>query len=186
MTRPRFTLTVAATQDGYIARAADHDPADWVSPEEQALFRQDLDRADWQVLGRNTDALAPSTSRRRIVFSSRGDGWRTPLQLWLDPEGLTPTDLARRLAEVHPLKHGLILGGRRVHDWFARHGAIDRVHLTIEPVTFGGGIALFTDAGGRDPEAVFAGMGFEPVERRRLNARGTLWLDLTMPDERTD
>jgi dihydrofolate reductase len=109
------------------------------------------------------------------VFSaSAGAGdWRRPTQLWIDPAGHAPGDLPGRVGHLRPLRDGLILGGTRVHDWFLAHGAIDRVHLSEEPVTFGAGLPLFSDARGPAPETLER-LGFVRRMARRLNARGTV------------
>lgn len=181
LSRPRFTLAVVTTADGFIARAPDDAPHLWASPEEQALFFADVAAADWAIMGRNTHVAAERPDRRRIVFSGaapaatcvgQGD-WRRSTQVWLDPEGITPGDLAGVVAGVHPLRNGLILGGTRVHDWFLKHGAIDIVHLTVEPVRFGAGLPLFSGQTG-PAEDVLRGLGFACGTRRMLNAQGTV------------
>ena len=176
MSLPEFTLTVAATADGYIARASDHSPQDWASPEEQDLFFRDVEAADWAVMGRNTHAAADRPDRRRIVLSGSATGeWKRPTQLWLNPAGLSPAELPGKVSHVHPCKSILILGGTRVHDWFLRHGAIDRVHLTVEPVEFGGGLPIFTGQGGQAPDRVMEWAGFEKMTERDLNESGTVY-----------
>jgi dihydrofolate reductase len=67
---PRFTLLVAATADGFIAREPGHPPADWCSPEEQAVFLAAVDAADWGIMGRTTHEAAYKPFRRRIVTST--------------------------------------------------------------------------------------------------------------------
>lgn len=181
MPRPGFTLTVASTEDGYIARSPDDSPASWASPEEQTLFFRDVDAADWAIMGRNTHAAADRPRRRRIVFTATPDrhGWQRETQLWLDPAGMAPDALAGAVAPVHTLAHGLILGGTRVHDWFLAAGAIDRIHLTVEPLRFGAGLAIFTGQGGRAPLDVLADAGFAVVSDQRINRIGTRYLVLT-------
>ena len=174
-----YTLTVVTSADGFIARAPGDPPQAWASAEEQVLFFRDVEGADWAVMGRGTHEAADRPDRRRIVLSSAFAGWRRPTQLWLDPAGLTPADLAARVAHVHPLERGLILGGTRVHDWFAEHDAIDRVHLTVEPVTFGIGLPIFTGQDTTDPLAAFAARGYAPVSEEVLNPAGTRFLVLT-------
>ncbi len=171
---PHFTLAVVATSDGFIARHGRHSPADWASAEEQALFFAEVERADWSIMGRQTHEAADRPDRRRIVFSSSATHpeWRRPTQLWLDPDGISPADLAPMVAGARPMESALILGGTRVHDWFYRHGAIDRVLLTVEPVAFGEGLPVFTGARGA-PDATFAALGYSVVDDRALNAAGT-------------
>lgn len=172
--RPTYTLTVVVTQDGFIARHPAHSPREWASAEEQALFREEVARADWSIMGRFTHEAADRPERRRIVFSTAAPEphWRRPTQIWLDPRRLVPDDLPGLVAPVHPLRQGIILGGTRVHDWFHAAGRIDRVHLTVEPLSFGAGLPLFTGAEG-PAEAVLSRLGYRLTEETRLNATGT-------------
>lgn len=182
--RPTFTLVVVATEDGYIARAPGHPPQDWASAEEQEVFFREVEAADWAVMGRGTHAAADRPDRRRIVFSSavpQAGVWRRPTQLWLNPRDRTPGDLAGLVGAVHPMRAALILGGTAVHDWFLRHGAIDRVLLTVEPLRFGAGLPIFSGAGGGEPQAVLARAGFATLSEQALNAGGTRLLTLA-PD----
>lgn len=178
MVRPHFTLTVVTSADGFIARHAGDAPQNWASAEEQRLFFQDVEAADWAIMGRHTHEAADKPERRRIVFSGSVAGWQRPTQLWLDPAERTPADLAGQVEAVRPLQAGLILGGTAVHDWFLTHDAIDAVHLTIEPVTFGAGLPIFSGHDG-PPEAVFAAAGFRKAQDDPMNAAGTryqVWL----------
>lgn len=174
-----FTLTVATSADGYIARAIDDAPQSWASKEEQELFFRDVEAADWAIMGRNTHEAADKPYRRRVVFSTRVTGWQRPTQLWLDPCQYSPQRLADAVTQVAPLENGLILGGTRVHDWFLHHQAIHRVNLTIEPVEFGNGLPIFTKQGTHDPLTVFASRGFQIVSDTLLNDAGTRYIELT-------
>lgn len=173
-----FTLTVATSADGFISRSTDEPPQAWASAEEQTLFFRDVEAADWAVMGRNTHDAADRPNRRRIIFSTTKSGWHRPTQLWLNPDHVMPRDLADMVTHVYPLKQGLILGGTRVHDWFLTHNAIDRVHLTVEPVLFGDGLGIFTNQQHRDPIAEFTSRGFQVESDVALNAQGTRYLEL--------
>lgn len=173
-----FTLTVATSLNGLIARATDDVPQNWASPEEQVLFFRDVEAADWAIMGRNTHLAADKPHRRRIVFSSKTNGWQRSSQLWCDPKTLTPGALAERVRQVRPLRHGLILGGTRVHDWFLKHNAIHRVHLTIEPVTFENGLPVFTNQNASDPLSIFTDRGFKILSQTTLNDVGTKYFEL--------
>ena len=173
-----FTLTVATSADGFISRNTDEPPQAWASAEEQALFFRDVEAADWAFMGRHTHEAADKPDRRRVIFSTTQRGWQRPSQLWLDPARVMPRDFAQLLDDVHPLRSGLILGGTRVHDWFRAAGAIDRVHLTIEPVIFGTGLPIFSDSEGIDPVGEFTDLGYEIYSDERLNSAGTRYLVL--------
>jgi dihydrofolate reductase len=175
MTRPHFTLTLATSRDGYIGRNHDEPPWTWCSSEEQSLFFADVEAADWSIMGRLTHEAADKPDRHRIVFSSSAASpdWQRERQLWIDPAATTPHALAGIVDHVRPLRNGLILGGTRVHDWFLNAGAIDRVHLTIEPVSFGGGLPMFSAQPTGAPLEVFRELGFDVESNRQLNANGT-------------
>lgn len=174
--RPHLTLTVATSADGFIARTPEEPPQVWASPEEQVLFFNDVEAADWAIMGRHTHLAADREDRRRIVFSTSVSGWQRPTQLWLDPAALVPSDLPALVSHRAPFERGIILGGTRVHDWFFRHGAIDRVHLTIEPVRFGTGLPVFSGAEGADPLAAIGETGLDLVSDTVLNDSGTRYL----------
>ncbi len=178
-----FTLHLCATADGFIAREPSQPPSHWASPEEQTWFLEQVARADWSVMGRLTHEVALRPDRRRIIFSAgapQAGEWRLPTQLWIDPDGVTPAALAARVAPVHPLCHGLILGGTRVHDWFHAHNAIDRIEMTVEPLTFGGGVPIFSDQRGiRPPEAVVLDHGYMLEATEAINDRGTERISFT-------
>ncbi len=178
MTRPHFTLTVATSTDALISPSTSTPTQDWASAEEQELFFRDIAAADWCIMGRHTHEAADRPDRHRIIFSASVAGWQRPTQLWLDPAGRTPTELADAVRAVRPLKNGLILGGARVHDWFLAARAIDRVHLTVEPVGFGIGVPVFSDQRETDTLELFRARGFRVTSEEALNKAGTRYFEL--------
>ena len=178
--KPRFSLVVVTSSDGFIARTAGHAPADWQSPEEQAFFLATVASADWSVLGRTTHEAAYRRDRRRIVFShsAREPEWRSPTHLWLDPETIQPDDLAGLVAPVRPMRTGLILGGAEVAAWFLERGRVDEVLLSIEPVGFETGLPIFPGDGAGDPIELVRARGFEVHAARQLNPGGTRLITL--------
>ena len=182
--RAHFTLTLVASADGFIAPRAGVSPQDWASAEEQELFFADIEQADWSIMGRGTAETSDRPERRRIIFSSAAGGgeWRRPTQFWIDPYGLDAADLGNSVAPVRPLRKGLILGGTKVHDWFHMQRAMDRVHLTVEPIFFGSGLPIFSGLSTVDPVAAFRRAGYYPVSERVLNGAGTRFLVLEPRD----
>ncbi len=176
-----WTLTIVASADGFIARHPADGPWNWASAEEQALFFRDVEAADWAVMGRATHETADKPDRRRIIFSSQGGGWRRPTQLWIDPKDMDAGDLAGLVADVHPLAKGLILGGTRVHDWFLSQGAVDRIHLTVEPIRFGTGLSILPGQTLSNPVQVFAELGFQIASFETLNDTGTKYHVMERP-----
>ncbi len=158
-------------------------PETWASREEQRHFRGLVADLDWAFMGRRTHELAWHPSRRRVVFSRvlAGPAWRHPFHLWADPARSGLDAILAELRPVHPAERCGILGGVAVHDWFAAGGLIDAAELTIEPLTFEGGLPLFSWAKGLDPCRSLAGLGLRQVGERRLNEGGTRLLRLERP-----
>jgi dihydrofolate reductase len=172
---PSYKLIVVSTEDGFIARYSGHAPHDWASAEEQAVFFREVDAADWGIMGRGTHEAANKPHRRRIIFSSQVDTpeWRTPTQVWINPEKVTLEGFNTLVRDRHPFETGLILGGTGVHDWFQAQDAIDEILLTIEPIRFGEGLPIFSNQSAKGPEKALEEMGFALEEEETLNAGGT-------------
>ena len=175
-----FTLVVATSADGFIARHSGDSPASWASPEEQAHFFRLVGDACWSVMGRKTHEVADRPDRRRIIFSGQvtTPEWRRPTQVWVNPDHLRPEDLPALVNAVTPMTNPLILGGTLVHDWFHAHAAIARIELTVEPVSFGLGLPVFSGDGPTDPLTLFGRRGYGVAGDRILNQVGTRLITL--------
>ncbi len=173
--RPRFTLIVVTSRDGYITPTNGASPGSWASREEQRLFRGLVAGLDWAFMGRRTHELAWRPDRRRVVFtgSFAGPAWRHPMHLWADPGRVSLDAILARATTVHAAWNCGILGGVGVHDWFARGELIDAVELTIEPLDFAGGLPLFSWARGMEPGLALTQLGLVQVGERVLNEGGT-------------
>ncbi len=138
-----FLLLAVVSSDGFIARYPGDPPWAWASPEEQERFRATMAKVTWSVLGRVTSETAPRPQRKRIVFTSsvKGVAWLTEHHLGFNPAGAT-FDEATETAKSDGLV--AVLGGTRVHDYLLAIGRIDEIRLSIEPITFGEGLPLFT------------------------------------------
>lgn len=178
--RPEFTLVVATSSDGFIARRSGESPASWASPEEQTHFFGKVGAACWSVMGRKTHEVADREDRRRIIFSGHVEEpeWRRPTQVWVNPARLEPDDLPMLVEAVEPMTAPLILGGTLVHDWFHQHRAIARIELTVEPVAFGSGLPVFSGDGASDPLTLFGCRGYGVIGDRVLNRKGTRLISL--------
>jgi dihydrofolate reductase len=170
-----FTLVAVVSADGLIARFPGHRPQEWASTEEQNLFLERVDQADWSFLGRTTHECAFRPDRRRVIFSSgtHPPSWRHSSHLWLDPNRVEMHEILDRLSAYHAPQDCLILGGQRVHDWFLVRGMIDCIELTIEPLRLHTGIPLFSHLAAGDPVASLIKNGYTVIHADRLNAQGT-------------
>jgi dihydrofolate reductase len=136
-------LLMAQTLDGKIAKHADHFP-DWTGRADKRLFVRETRRAGAIIMGSKTfDTIGkPLPGRKNLVMTrdeTRKSQWEN-----LVYTSLPPQDILRRL-EKEGFERAVIAGGARINTLFARAGLIDEVLVTITPMVFGGGIALFDE-----------------------------------------
>jgi len=136
-------LLAVITLDGKIARNA-HELSNWSSREDKRLFARTTREAGVVIMGRSTyeTMSRPLPDRLNIVMTHH------PPQT--APAGVEFTsDLPRRILErlaERGYSTVIITGGAQVYRAFLEAGLVDELWLTIEPLAFGEGIALFGDA----------------------------------------
>ena len=146
--RPRFSIFIATSLDGYIARA--NGAIDWLSivhPLDEAHgYGAFFESIDTIVVGRGTyDTVLgfdqwPYAGKRLIVMTRRPAQPRHGEELFCG----SATELVARLGEA---KRVYVDGGQVIRQFFAA-GLIDDVTLSVIPIVLGGGIRLFSGGEG--------------------------------------
>lgn len=149
MTRPRVSVFIAVSLDGYIATV--DDSLDWLTdaadPSEDYGFEAFLAGIDLVAMGRGTyDFIEdvpelPYGNRPIHVFTSRSG----PLR-----EGFTPITFSPREAVSHWAETGIknvYVDGGVVVSGFLGEGLVDELTLTVAPVLLGSGKKLFHRTG---------------------------------------
>ena len=136
-------LLMAQTLDGKIARHADHFP-DWTGRADKQLFVRETRRAGVVIMGSKTfDTIGrPLPGRRNVVMTRdprRVSQWEN-----LVYTSLAPADILSDL-EQEGFERVILAGGARINTLFAQAGLIDEILVTITPMVFGHGIAMFED-----------------------------------------
>lgn len=145
--RPRCSVYIATSLDGYIARP--DGGIDWLSaverPGEDYGFAAFYASVDALVMGRKTWETAlgfpewPYAGRRVAVMSSRP---RTPRHGETFHAG-APAGLLAALA-ADGVRHVYVDGGATIRSFLAA-GLVDELTVSIVPVLLGAGIPLFGD-----------------------------------------
>ena len=144
--RPKISVYIATSIDGYIARK--DGGLDWLErdpiPGEDYGFKKFIDSIDALVLGRNTYEVVsgfdewPYKGKRVIVLSRTLNAVREEAELF-DGE---LTQLASAL-HADGIKHVWVDGGITVTK-FLEAGLVDQITLSVLPVVLGSGIPLFS------------------------------------------
>lgn len=150
-------LLAAMTSDGFIAQEKTQVSTHWTSKEDAQWFSQKTKEIGVCVMGRSTYQTINRAlpGRSTIILTSQPGLFEKDLIPTLDQiEGKLPelvtsnlkpeeliADLVRRDYEAVA-----ICGGARVYTEFILAGVVTKLFLTIEPVFFGQGIGLFTQA----------------------------------------
>lgn len=166
--QPRYIALAAATIDGKIAKNPQHF-SNWTSPEDKIFLRRELDRSDLIIVGRNTyeTARKPLSRRNCIVLTTQVKkvSVEKPNLVLLNPKTANLKTFIKNLG----YQTVAVLGGARTYSYCAGRGMLDELYLTIEPISFGGGISLFADIKPKQKK-------WQLVSTKKLNQRGTLLL----------
>ena len=141
--RPRFSVFIAQSLDGYIARK--NGAIEWldiVHPlDESHGYQAFFDSIDTIVVGKGTydTVLAfdewPYAGKRVVVMTHRPSEPRKNEEFFAG----TPAELLARLADA---KRVYVDGGNVISQFFAA-GLIDDVTVSVIPIVLGAGIRLF-------------------------------------------
>ncbi len=161
----KIVAVAAMTLDGKIA-AENGRSTDWTSPEDKDFLHDFLDKSEVVLVGRKTYELAAAqlAKRKCIVFSRTGDLKRRSENLLI--ADLADTDLKKLLA---PYRTATLLGGAQIYTYFLERGLVDELYLTLEPVVFGRGLALFASQSSLRTD-------FKLTSIRQLNEKGSILL----------
>lgn len=146
MSRPRISVYIAHSVDGYIADA--DGSLDWLfaraGSEDYGYgdFMADIDglamgRATWDYIADEPDL--PFEGRPVYVFTGRGAAPRDGVTFW----SRTPAEAVAEW-EATGLRHVYVDGGRLISQ-FLGAGLVDDLTLTVVPVLLGSGARLFHD-----------------------------------------
>lgn len=161
----KVILYMAMSVNGFIARE-NHDTS-FVSESEWARFREMLQRVGNMIVGRRTyeimvehNELVGLETIRIVIVSTKNDfkpAYPRHVVMRSPHEAL---DLLKQEGHAEVI----ISGGGKLNASFMSEGLIDEVHLNIEPVVFGKGMALFV---GKD---FFTSLHF--IDSRRFGSHG--------------
>jgi dihydrofolate reductase len=138
----KVILLMAQTLDGKIGRNSGHFP-DWTGKEDKRLFVRITKAAGVLIMGSKTyDTIGGPLPGRKNVVLTRDESRRS------DSPELVFTGKPPRavLADLQAEGYTTVVlaGGTVINTLFAREGLIDEIMLTICPLFFGNGIALFS------------------------------------------
>ncbi|HEY2811291.1 MAG TPA: GNAT family N-acetyltransferase [Rhabdochlamydiaceae bacterium] len=142
--RPRISVYIATSIDGYIAR--NDESLDWLDRvggfEEDYGFKTFLNSVDTLIIGRKTYEIAstvpdPYPGKRVIVLSSSLSSVKTGMELYSG-------DLTKLIAKLQKesVKHIWVDGGTTISQFLSSQ-MVDTMTLSIIPVILGAGIPLF-------------------------------------------
>lgn len=133
-------IVAAITVDGFIARDP-HEFPDWTSKEDKKSFVQ-LTRDAVLIFGGNTFRAIgrPLPNRRNIVYTRHE----------LNIDGVETTQESPQVLIAQLKKEGhssvAICGGSTMYSMFLEADLVDEMYLTVEPLLFGSGVPLLSDA----------------------------------------
>ncbi|HEY6878659.1 MAG TPA: dihydrofolate reductase family protein [Polyangiales bacterium] len=175
--RPRCSVFIATSVDGYIARR--DGSIDWLSSVEREGedygYKKFMESVDTVVLGRNTydfisrEPAWPFQGKRVVVLTHRPAAAKHGEQFFSGKPEQLVEQLGKRGAQSIYVDGGTAVRG------FLAAGLIDRMTISVVPVVLGGGIPLFGEGVGENPLVLEESRAFSTglmQLRYRLGARG--------------
>lgn len=146
--RPKISIYIAASIDGYIAR--NDNSLDWLDRvggfDEDYGFKKLLDSIDTLIIGRKTYEIAttvpdPYPGKRVVVLSNTLKSVREGMELYRG-------DLAELVAKLHSqgTRHIWVDGGVTISQFLASQ-IVDTITIGIIPIILGEGLPLFNVVG---------------------------------------
>jgi dihydrofolate reductase len=153
-------LIAASTLDGYIAKSDNESSTTWTSKEDTAFFKEKTQEAQVVIYGSTTyqtipEKYRPLKNRINIVYSKDPASITSRSLLEVPQADETQASRTDLVATNLPPQEVLeilknkgyqsvaICGGKSIYNLFLEAGLINKILLTIEPITFGEGTKLF-------------------------------------------
>ena len=159
--RPKISVYIAASIDGYIARK--DNSLDWLDRvggfDEDYGFQKLLGSIDGLIIGRKTYEVAstvpdPYPGKRVVVLSNRLDTVKEGMELYRGDL----IELVRKLAR-EGIKHVWVDGGTTLSQFLSLQ-LVDEMILSIIPIVLGSGIPLFYEINREIPCRLISSQGY--------------------------
>jgi dihydrofolate reductase len=142
-------LLAAITVDGFIGRNSSDRSFDWTSAEDKQFYIDSIKRARAVVMGRKSFETFTRYPKglKYVLYTSHPETFVNPKPEVITAEATKddPKMVLERL-EAEGYSEVAICGGASIYTQFMKAGLIDKLYLTVEPVVFGQGVGLFSEA----------------------------------------
>jgi dihydrofolate reductase len=142
---PNILFYPAVTLDGFIATA--NGDSSWVTPEDEQLFTEEVQKAGCVIVGSKTfeqykDTIYPVSKAVTFVCSSKIETGKTTHDSRVRYVN-GPVDAILKEIERAGFSTAVLSGGGDTNGRFAEAHAIDQMIVSIYPCTIGSGIRVF-------------------------------------------
>lgn len=167
----KVILAYVMSLDGFLTDSGGRSPSTWASPEDQVHFKKLMLECGVVIFGSNTfeinkNFIEISKDILRVVLTRHPEKfaeYHVPGQL--EFFSLSPQEILEHL-KLEGREKVLIAAGPRLYVEFLREGLVDELHVTIEPLLFGSGLAAAS--------GIPAHTQLETIDILALNQRSTL------------
>lgn len=167
----KITLAYVMSLDGFVTDSAGNAPTQWASIEDQQQFQQLVRDCGLVLMGTNTyeshkHFFTHTENVLRIVMTRHPETYLPEaIPGHLEFTSHSPRDLMTSL-QGRGFNKALMAGGPRLYASFFQDRLITDLHITIEPILFGGGISATS--------GIPNNISLQLIDSMQLNTRGTL------------
>lgn len=171
MNKPEVILLVAMSTDGFITPLDQEKlpSTTWTSPEDKQFFTEKTKAIGALIMGSKTfETIGRALpGRRSVVMTSRPESFSEFSDPNLFFTSKSPEEILTELSK-QGVKQVALCGGASIYNLFLQKGLVDKMFVTVEPQSFGGGVKLFSE------EIITR---FKLLKQNKLNEKGTLLLE---------
>ena len=160
----KIDIYLVMSLDGIVALDENQDISAYSSREDRQFFLESLKNYDSMLMGKSCYVKDAPSGIRRIILTHHPPEGHDPQDYYLAGPAC---DIYKKLSAMGCKKTALI-GGPHTCFAFLKEGLVNDLYLSVEPVTLGQGIRLFTD------QALHTRWTLAGI--RQLNDQGTLVL----------
>ncbi len=161
---PQIDIYFVMSLDGVVALDHDRDISSFSSKEDREFFLDSIKNYDAVIVSSRTYVKDAASDTRRIILTHSGHRDDNPFNTYMSGDIRA---ICGRMRDMG-VRTAALAAGPTTCLSFLRAGVINELYLSIEPVSLGRGIRLFT-------EEEFISR-FELLDMRKLNSEGTVMM----------
>lgn len=142
----KIIMVAAISEDGFLTKGNENDVTSWTSKEDKKFFNKIKSQHHLFVMGRKTydsGTVKPKNGTLKIILTEEPDKYqKNEIPTQIEFKKFTPLEFVNKYQKKY--KSCLLFGGGYTYLSFLKHGLVDEIYLTVEPIKHKTGTPLLS------------------------------------------